>query len=319
MQAYAIFGHGCDIIDPATGISDERIVPPGCIYVTVALCGWISWDSAKLMYAFQDPYIERAIRDPVNHIDELNAYFETNLHDETYINIHMPGDTYNNNSVKLILDINDAASVAKSGIYSFGHLPSLVDSLKFPERFVMNRGKNQFTQEDVRAIYNGSIVQPVDVLPTHVNIQEFVNRHADQMTITMDALFAKSPGIFYNFACRPACDSRVQAFTRLRRAKSNPLLPGPNAPNIASQIRGKPLIDLNEWVKRKIRDHNRIYARTMIRHREEPRIQNLPEKMNIELNNWTLGGNRTVRKYSTRRVRVKKSRKSLRKNKSRKE
>ena len=213
-EVYGLFGHGCDIV--TVGVEQERDnipVPPGCIYVTLVLCGTLSYDLIKLIYAFRDPSIAYALRDPVNNLDALNHYFqiESGLNNE--IHVHVPGQTYNDAQNTFICNMGPI--LVKSGMYSLGNVPDIRGGT-FVDKITCPAG-GQYTKEMIQHAYSGSLIQPTTLFDVYPNLDSFIAQHEAELKQKLSTLFHYRPGIYYNFACRPSCDRHLQKFTSHRR------------------------------------------------------------------------------------------------------
>ena len=213
-EVYGLFGHGCDIITPgAFEGKDDIPVPPGCIYVTLVLCGHLSFDLIKLIYAFRDPSIAYALKDPVRYLEVLTHYFKFTSGLNNEIHVHLPGQTYNDAKNTFICNLNNV--LIKSGMYTLGNVPDVRNGT-FWDKITCEDG-GRYTKEMIQNAYSGSVIQPTNLLDVYPNLDSFIQRHEGQLMQKMSSLFYYRPGIYYNFACRPACDSRLQPYTLRRR------------------------------------------------------------------------------------------------------
>lgn len=225
---YGVFGHGCDILTGAA--SDNIPVPPGIIYVTIAVCGLLSMDLTKLMYAFEDTSIWPALRDPVRYIDSLKNYFEDKVLTETNIQVHKHGDDYVDSNNTLFFDGN-LNIIVKSGLYRLGEFKPVREDIDIgsAEANLRYAVVSPFSKESLRAVYNGSLIKPKNYGPFR-NADEF--KAANKINITMSRMFhfmresdARRPFVVYNFACRTICGEytpAVQGLSLARRAKNLP-------------------------------------------------------------------------------------------------
>jgi len=228
-DVYGVFGHGCDIL---TGSETDNIpVPPGIVYVTIAICGLVSIDLIKLMYAFEDTSIWPALRDPVNNTESLRQYFEDRVLLETNIQVHKHGDTYVDAVNTLLYD--GSAHLYKSGLYRLGEFQPVRSDVDYGR---MNAAGGQriavvqpYMEAEIRAIYNGSLIQP-RVYGPFKNSDEF--KAANKLSVKMSDLFNEMRRsdptralVFYNFACRTVCgtyDVITQGRSLVRRARNLP-------------------------------------------------------------------------------------------------
>lgn len=246
-DVYGVFGHGCDIL---TGRETDNIpVPPGIIYVTIAICGLISIDLLKLMYAFEDTSIWPALRDPINNVDVLRQYFEDRTLLETHIQIHRQGDTYVDSENTLFY--NASNHVYKSGLYRLGEFQPVRSDVDYGVQNAAGGSRlsvnEPYMEAEMRAIYNGSRIQPRAYGPFR-NADEF--KAANNLDVRMSALFHMMratdpirPFVFYNFACRSVCGGFVnpeaQGYSLARRVRNLPanmLRNRMHAPQISAQV-----------------------------------------------------------------------------------
>jgi len=253
MNVYALFGHGCDLITPAIKEGgDMLIVPEGCIYVTLTFCGFISFDLLKLFIAFRDPFIADALKDPITHLDALNKYFETASGSQNDIHIHKAGDHYVDSINNFIYDTKTGGKIRlyKSGIYTLGNIPETRNPGIFESTFIQDTIK--FTRDMIEDAYNGSLIKPTGLREEYANIEEFSSAHKAQLEVRFSALMAKSPGIYYNFACRNVCNPEYQGLARERRQLSaRGKAPPGTAESATTQLGKHVLEDLNRWISEK--------------------------------------------------------------------
>jgi hypothetical protein len=225
---YGVFGHGCDYL---TGRDSDNIpVPPGIIYVTFAVCGVVSMDLTKLMYAFEDTSIWPALRDPVRYIDSLKNYFEDKVLAETHIQVHKHGDDYVDSNNTLFYNGN--TNIFKSGLYKLGGFQPVrgeidIGSASGNARYCTSM---PYSEESIRAVYNGSLIKPQSYGPFR-NADEF--KAANNIDITMSRMFhfmretdANRTFVVYNFACRTVCGGYIPAIQGLSLARRARNLPG---------------------------------------------------------------------------------------------
>ena len=236
MEVYGLFGHGCDIITDRPDTTD-RPMPADCIYVTIVLCGLYSHYLAKLMYAFQDPYIKDALKHPIENLEKLNHYFTMqhgNIGTEPIIHIHAAGtdaDTYVDSLNSFLFDVGGYA-INRSGLYKLGDLKPLNGEPKFIEdngEHFMRESSHPFPGAlDPRLlmeIYKKSLIQPAHFTDPatgapFTSIADFKRDNLVGLAHKLSDLFSMRPGIYYNFACRPSCDAAHQVNTEGRRIRS---------------------------------------------------------------------------------------------------
>jgi hypothetical protein len=233
MEVYGLFGHGCDIITDREDTTD-RPMPAGCIYVTVVLCGVTSFYLNKLMYAFQDPYIQDALKHPIENLEKINKYFtlhHQNVGMAPIIHVHAAGtaaNTYVDSINDLCYDSGDVLD--KSGLYKLGDLKPLdtadlvgrgvvdfVTSLRYIRRGAVDPAS-------LEEIYRGSMIQPAHFTnpagDPFTSFTDFKMTNAASLARRLSGLFAERPGIYYNFACRSSCIPALQSRTEARRERS---------------------------------------------------------------------------------------------------
>lgn len=257
MQApvFALLGHACDLTK-SDGQIEELPVPEGCVYVTLAKCGFVSYELYKLMYAFSDPTIHYALSDPVKYIKELKEYFESDtitIHHPEATNEHLR--TYVNSTNTLFYNHQSSNKVSKSGIYLLSNPFSMMKSTLGNPEFYLNVPHGHITKEQIYAIYEGALFPKADDIITRFLSRE---KHSESMDIlsekiamtydvTQKELFRQNKGIYYNFACRPLCNGTdlMNSRVKLRRAKS-----GHANSNNTRNDRSKAHKLLVEWVNK---------------------------------------------------------------------
>jgi len=227
MDVYGIFGHGCDVIR-ATNAETDTEMPPDCTYVTIVLCGLYSHYLVKLMYAFQDPFIKDALKNPIENIEKLNAYFTLYHQDmitEPIIHVHKAGTAANTYVDSVNTFLYDASPhIFKSGLYRLGSFNTLDafhedDGMRFMDSIVVD-GTGPITREHIDKLYRGSLIQPELPEVAFPSLEAFNRVNEHNLTRYLSDLFATRPGIYYNFACRPSCTAEFQSKTERRRERS---------------------------------------------------------------------------------------------------
>jgi hypothetical protein len=267
-EVYGVFGHGCDIL---TGESSENIpVPRGIVYVTIAICGLVSMDLPKLMYAFEDTAIWPALRDPLTHKATLQKYFEDAVLKETKLQIHSHGDDYVDCTNTLFYNGNN--NIYKSGLYRLGEFQPARPEIDYATPGIGNMRVatiGPYSEADIRAIYKGSRIQPTNYGPFRTTDDfKAVNKLDVQLSKLFQQVRETDPSqtfVFYNFACRTVCgrfDRNVQGRSLARRAKNLPanmLRDRLYVMSVDSQVASVdaavasrvPQIDFREWVLRR--------------------------------------------------------------------
>jgi len=295
MEVYGLFGHGCDIITDREDTTD-RPMPADCIYVTIIMCGLYSHHLGKLIYAFNDPYIKEALKNPIENLEKLNYYFtmrHRNIGTEPIIHIHAagtPADTYVDSINTLIYnDIVNENTIYRSGLYKLGamkpiplngrHVPGIPEGVD--ESLIDKIGLTGVTftgaieRSGLTAIYDGSLIQPVHLTDPatgapFASVNEFTRVNDPLIRVNLSTLFAARPGIYYNFACRPACEVARQAGTEGRRIRSRnkqataghyvrlghdmaPLIP---APEVIAAVDYRVARRMDDWLSERYRITN---------------------------------------------------------------
>jgi len=206
-------GHGCDT-------ADTLPVPPGCVYVTIAECGNVSYinkNYKKFIEMFSSN--NELLKNPIKNLIELRRIFGPNLH------IHYPNaeneymQTYTNNRYYPFLAWNktEHQTALNSGLYSIG------TPLKYDYRVI----NGTITADHLTYLYKDSIYPShsdlSDVMKLYdLSYGEFEEQINDVFVIDQSTLFKFFPGIHYNFVCRSPCDPIASKVTHnLRRQQSN--------------------------------------------------------------------------------------------------
>lgn len=197
-MAYAILGHGCDM-NKAGYI--RCIVPENCVYVTLAKCGFVSFELQKMIYALDDSYtnIHELMKDPIKNKGEIEAYFDNK------IEIIQPGEEYINSINTMLTDTPDY--IHNSGLYKVGN-PFF--KIEIPVSILNNNN----VIELIKKIYNGSLYPTVDdmlLINNKISNTKMSNTNTLELdhlnrSISQEELFEKFPGVHYNFSCRILCD-----------------------------------------------------------------------------------------------------------------
>ena len=222
-----------------------------------------------------------ALRDPINNIEILRQYFEDRTLLETSLQIHTHGDTYVD-SVNTLL-YNGSKTIHKSGLYRLGEFQPVRSDIDYGHIAAGDKVRisviEPYTEDDIRAIYNGSRIQPQNYGPFR-NADEFIA--ANNTNILTSTLFhmmreadVTRPFIFYNFACRTVCgsfDPEIQGLSlarRVRNLSANMLHDRMHIRNVKAQLvsadmvlhSGAAHVNLTAWIARKraTEDDRRIH------------------------------------------------------------
>jgi len=252
---YAILGHGCDRAD------NDVEIPPGSSYVTLEMCGNVSYELPKIIYSFNDPIVNNDIRNPTPiAMDRLNRYFSigefgySNMLNRHYPHSLVPSPQ---NSLLAQLDFNElglGGVIFKSGMYEINVPPPFINN-EWGRTYMHFPQGTPITQENLMEIYRGSIYQPdyarifqngpienvrilADIHGGLFNIYDFILNH---------------PGTYYNFACRVECAGNVVAARRARNRSLRRLDINPNNVIEKPIPNGVSLFQyLDYWVNRKV-------------------------------------------------------------------
>jgi hypothetical protein len=287
MNTYALLGHGCDVVsERAEEGLDTKIVPPGCIYITLAVCGFISWDLYKIIIAFKDKTIYNELMNPNENKEKLEEYFKITRGGQHDIHIHNPGDEYNDSEITFICDgkSNGQTFLVKSGIYKLGNIPDIKSELGDDSAIntLRTRSTIAYTKGMIETAYNGSLIVPKDLEDEYPSMENFKGRYSNSLKLLVSKIMELEPGIYYNFACRVPCSGRM-SHTRFRRkasAGNNDInhLGEPERTSIQEREgmnRGRQLIT-DEWIRNKMKKFKEDKEK---REKEKKRLRKLYKNM----------------------------------------
>ena len=200
-KVFTFSGHGCD-----TGI--EKIVPPGCMYVTLSVCGNdIQYNNTRHFYSI-DPTI---LTNPIKNKQQIEKLLGIP------IKIHTEGETYSDVRYTSPLDmcftpytsngkekfINTAQQSGLHNVYFLNSSSFDCDDPKLKEH-----------------MFRFSIIPGITNLPdsTKETIRQRWYTRVLQSYL-FETTFRNQKCIFYNIVCRGAC-SGSEEHVQLRRAKS---------------------------------------------------------------------------------------------------
>ena len=215
MKAYVLAGHSCDIVRP-DGEMDEKIIPPGCKYVTIEVCGdiSISYNLYKLFYTIEHNRINDVLK--TANQTKLRDWF-----DNSNIVIHTAGERYINSRCTFINNNTPTFnSIDKSGMYEVGQPFLPIHRDDNPTRYRTEiPPSNMISHDMIASIYKGSIIPDashlVSILPNPIPADRFISTNftvtldGQLVDITQDILFRMMPGVYYNFLCRVPCSVPV--------------------------------------------------------------------------------------------------------------
>jgi len=222
-KVYSVIAHGCDIVS-----EDRHVIPPGCAYVTVELCGHLSYVYEKIMFAMLDLTVRPQLKDPCANIDILKTYFN-----EADLKIRNAGETYTDAEYSGFLDmVGYNGRIYKSGLYEIesfrpvlGIYPGGVE--QFTEKFYIEKAPESIiTRDEYEKIYFGSMPETRTPFVEGRTIAYYTHTN---YRWRLSSAFLIYPGVYYNFVCRIPCDavgSRVEILNRIARVRraSNPAL-----------------------------------------------------------------------------------------------
>lgn len=208
-NVYTTLGHGRELI------SDEPIpVPPGCVYVTFALCGAPSKEPNRIIEAFTDPKISVLLSDPVANLKQLTEYFGANLH------VHFPEAAAEASRTYFDLRYSpfagfktkDGCWAMKSGLYKMGFTEfnapeNLAKGNSRLFKYGVNMSCEQINSRALKFLYDGSIYPTVDILtqgidPSRNLSYDILQNETTKCRFSQSWAFANFPGVHYNFICR---------------------------------------------------------------------------------------------------------------------
>ena len=223
-MAYSMQGHGCDL-------GETLIVPKGCVYVTLAVCGYsidpITRNRISFIELFNKhhPY-HYLLKDPVRHEKDIRDL-------GIFIHVHYDGHGCDPTYTDVIYnsfvgyDTNETLPPGKyvqpSGLHELGADLSSSDC-PFPTvtippvKFI----KCDTLTEDILAyVYKDSI------FPTAEKVKMYIADKTPTFElfqsigmIKQSQLFELYPGIHYNMSCRSACEETIPSTLALRRRHS---------------------------------------------------------------------------------------------------
>lgn len=232
-NAYMHLAHGKEYV-----YGEPLLVPPGCVYVTFALCGQVGTDSHKILAAFEDPRIKDFLQNPVKYLKHLTAYFGNTLHVH-YCEAEDPTSrTYYDTMYRPFLGYSvkgDTCFAKKSGLYRLGDLgtfkaPAVMRSAE------INASSREYTAKinpcdaissaTLRYLYNGSLYPKLGQLENEFDAPpsfKDMKRVSKNYDYRQSWAFEMWPGVHYNFICRGSALTEKNinnSATRKRRRNS---------------------------------------------------------------------------------------------------
>lgn len=227
---YAKEGHAEDLLF-------EQPVPPGCIYVTIEECGFLSSNWGKLLFAFEDKPagIRDKLRDPIRYKYDLMAHFGRSFHihypeaeehgDRTYMDcIHYPFMAWK----------KKVCEIGKSGVLSLDDNNVFVDETipgkQYDEHKVLKTiDCDNITDQDLEKLLGGTLFPTLEMVKgdlAHINgpiTYSALKSVIDNYKFTQSWSFKMFPGIHYNFSCRDLAKYSPEN-TRIEKRRRNSLV-----------------------------------------------------------------------------------------------
>lgn len=192
-SVFCTIGHGCEFPgQPA------KKVPPGCMYITIGLCGMGSIDLPKILIAFRDPLLKEALQHPDYQLiwRVLNEYL--GLTGDNLLRIHKAGDDYTDSFIELWSPLD--RFYFKSGIYQLGR----GEEIRQPGEIYREMG------EGVKMVSHPSQLEDKELLTFLYEdaIYPKLDR-GDRVEYMYSDMMRELPGIYYHLACRTICNPNV--------------------------------------------------------------------------------------------------------------
>lgn len=204
-RVYMSMGHSSEIIGDAL-----LPVPPGCVYVTFAICGEATGEAYRILAAFGDPVIRKMLHDPVLWAKELTAYFGETLHIHYAEADTEAGRTYYDARIVPFAGfIRGRCMAVKSGLYLLGKPSSFVAPSGAEKadlnKFMVDIDCHQVSKSDLRFLYSGSLYPEKKQLVADLIrplTYDLLENAARKFRYTQSWAFSQFPGVHYNFLCR---------------------------------------------------------------------------------------------------------------------
>jgi len=334
-NVYTILGHGCD------DARSDVIIPAGSSYITLEVCGNVSYDLPKIIYAFNDPDVNQELLNPTPAaLVRLTQYFSiSDMGNASILNRHDSPVPVPNpyNTFLAQVDIGEFGGVIfKSGLYRKNNLPFINNELG--ETFIHFPPGRPITREDLVEIYRGSLYQPgydaifskgpirdVSTLALLVKLA-FRAEYAGSLINKFDVfninnIMATMPGIYYNFACRTECsgDAVAAGHAKDRSFRRIGIHPNNIVEKISPDNHTALLQYLGYWTSKKTRAvqglpppvepqwHSLMVAGMLVRVAQKHALRILKEQMIIGV-----GGRRIFKRKTKKRRNCKQKSKSSR-------
>lgn len=203
-MSYIILGH-------ASEEGEQKPVPKGCMLILSEECGVQGTFPHYLYSILSDPSIKPLLDDPVKNKGTLETLFKKPL------TIYVEGEpcppiqyTLLNHSVNKETNRANVFNIEPSGVYT---LPNDEHNWTYHED---KKGIGRYTHKmtgkmkeaDFKRIYRGAVFPTIDSL-----VPSSVGSFLGTVRYSQSELFAKFPGIHYNFLCRslPAVDKTISS------------------------------------------------------------------------------------------------------------
>ena len=210
-SVYTSLGHGREFVSEI-----PLDVPPGCVYVTFAVCGGTSKHPYKILDAFLNPSIREKLRDPVKNLKALTKVFGETLHvhypeaedptSRTYFDVrYLPFASFSEKS-------KDCWSL-KSGLYRMGDVRDLwaPDNIKKGNGPLFKYGAKldclTIAPKALKYIYSGALYPKLDIVMRDIGVErnlsyKLLRHEITKCRFTQSWAFSNFPGVHYNFICR---------------------------------------------------------------------------------------------------------------------
>lgn len=222
-QVYFMSGHGCDELD-------EKLVPPGCVYVTFKECGLFAMaenDPKNPTYIFFKMFSENnaLLKDPVANYEKLKEIFGRTLHIHYPEAPHEENRTYTDVEYTTFMNWNSSDDfpyprACRSGLFKLG------TNLFFNDGSFFKFFKNKLYGDDTIEVINKEELEVVFADSDPELYTDTMNELFDEKTastlqlystvsnmfgsskVSQSNLFEARPGIYYNFVCRSLCETK---------------------------------------------------------------------------------------------------------------
>ena len=210
-SVYTSLGHGREFVSET-----PLDVPPGCVYVTFAVCGSTSKEPFKILDAFLNPSVREKLRDPVTNLKELTKVFGETLHvhypeaedptSRTYFDVrYLPFASFSDKS-------KDCWSL-KSGLYRMGDVGDFwaPDNIKKGSGPLFKYGAKLdcsiIAPKALKYLYSGALYPKLDIVLRDIGVErnlsyKMLRHEITKCRFTQSWAFSKFPGVHYNFICR---------------------------------------------------------------------------------------------------------------------